>query len=381
MYCLDYVTPQNLTKAQNETGKEYYCSKALNILEIPDGVIVSGASGGPGVFSRSGYIEESNFHSGFGKPGFRKEEKAEESDEEVVFIGSFSGTWGHCITDNLKHLWILLNPDNRLNSLRFAYTMLTEEETLPEAFLEMVEVLGKSRAELVRIRGCAKFRKVYIPEPCFFCVPGGPLFQSGSRYYTSEYKTLIGRIAEHAETKEAPAKIYFTRTQLPDQTRDMGEKDIEDLFRDAGFAIVAPEAIGVFDQISLLKGCQTFATTQGSVSLNAVFCKPETEVILINKQNYITPYQLAVNHARGGLTTVIDANRSVLNPTDTPWTGPFFMYKSRELCRWAGIRYPGFPLIPFLKYLKRGLSDRNLRTKLFKNAFRRLISSDRESSK
>ena len=353
MYNLDYVSEKNRIGFQENVILDYCSSKTLRVLEIPDGMIVSGSSGCPGVFTQTSYLEESNFHNGFGAPEKNLPKDPETSEEEIVFIGSFSGIWGHCITDNLKHLWILLDPHHPLLKLKLAYVMQNDEESLPDSFLKLIELLGVPRNSLIRIRGTKQFRKVYLPEQCFFCKPGGDLFQSGKRYFTTEYAELISRIRENIPSVDAPEKIYFSRTALQDP-RDSGEKSIEEVFRKSGFEIIFPERLDVFAQISLLKGCKTFAATQGSVSLNAVFCSSEAEVILIDKQNYCSPYQLTVNQVRRGTTTIISANRSVLNPPATPWVGPFFLYKSRELCRWAHIPYHGFPLFSFLGYLCKG---------------------------
>lgn len=353
MYNLDYVSEKNRTGFREDTTLDYCSNRTLHVLEIPDGIIVSGSHGGPGVFSRTAYLEESNFHNGFGAQEKDLPKDPETSEEEIVFIGSFSGIWGHCITDNLKHLWILLDPHHPLLKRKLAYVMQNDEESLPDSFLKLIELLGIPRSSLIRIRGKKQFRKVYLPEQCFFCQPGGDLFQSGKRYFTIEYAQLISRIRERIPFMEVPEKIYFSRTALQDP-RDSGEKSIEKVFRKKGFKIISPEEQDVFTQISLLKSCKAFAATQGSVSLNAVFCSSETEVILIDKQNYCSPYQLTVNQVRGGTTTIVSANRSVLNPPATPWVGPFFMYKSRELCRWAHIRYHGFPFFSFLGYLRKG---------------------------
>jgi len=187
---------------------------------------------GPGIFSVSGYVEESNFHNGYGGNKEQPPEASKKSDEEVVYIGSFAGIWGYCLTDNLKHLCFLPDPDHPLRKLRFAYVMLTEEESLPESFLQLIELLGVQRENFLRITGTCQFRKIWLPEQCFFCVQGGDIHLTGKRQYTVEYTRLIQKIKDCVPSaSNIPEKVYFTRTAMKKNNRDYGEKSIEKTFR------------------------------------------------------------------------------------------------------------------------------------------------------
>lgn len=62
--------------------------------------------GGGIVQSNGEVIFEKTFLSPNAKPNY---EDVIEFDDEVVYVGVWAAVWGHCITDNLAHLWFLFD--------------------------------------------------------------------------------------------------------------------------------------------------------------------------------------------------------------------------------------------------------------------------------
>ena len=366
-YRYDYLTARNKEKTIKETKNNFKADKNLSVMSFDNAVIASKVAGGPGVFSSYGYVEESDIHVG-GSPinGLSGEINIPKNNEEVVYIGSLICIWGHCLTDNLKHLWFLQDERYKhLTKLKFAYTMCNENDSFSGSLKALFNKLGVFEDQMIRISGAERFSKVYLPEQCFFCVPGGALYRSGYRYYTKEYQQIIQKIIECTEKRPGPEKIYLTRTkcitQAKNRYRDFGESSIEDFFRKLGYDIISPEELTLDEQISVVHSCKYFASTQGSISLNALFCKEGTEVCIINKQNYNAPYQLAVNQLISCNITIIDANQSTLNDKSKPWEGPFFLYQSKELCAWGNQQYRGFPFKDYAMYLAVGEAKEAMR--------------------
>ena len=72
---------------------------------------------------------------------------------------------------------------------------------------------------------------------------------------------------------------------------------------------------------------------------------------LLRKANYCNTFQVAINKARQLNVTYIDVNKSNVLPHDVRicW-GPFFLYQSRELSRFAGVKPVPFPVGSYVKY-------------------------------
>ena len=381
-YIYSFLTERNKERTIKDTSIDFLAKKELTVLSLDHAVVVSRKAGGPGVFSSDGYVKESDLHIGFSSVrGIPNESLVHYNDEEVVYVGCLLSVWGHCLTDNLKHLWFL--QDERyvhLKKLKFVYTMLNDDDSLSSGMLALYNKLGIHEDQLIRVTGVERFLRIYLPEQCFFCVPGGDFYKSGYRYYTKEYKRIVQAILDNTKMTSGPEKVYFTRTKwvrkANQKYRDFGENYIEDFFRELGYEIISPEEFSLDEQISIVHGCKRFATTQGSTSLNALFCEDGTEVCIINKQNYNAPYQLAINHLIPCRITIIDANKSTLNSKKTPWAGPFFMYRSKELCAWGGKPYKGFPIKDYALYLFI-VKAREMKRKLSKpkNKIRNLVKA------
>ncbi len=352
MYDLKYIYKKNKSSIEESIMVNSKSQRKLRIIGYDNAIIASKESGGPGIFVGGKHIRESDFNNAVcERRGLINSDEEVLYEEEVVFIGTMDSIWGHCITDNLKHLWFILLDNQKLRNLRYVYVMKNTDEELPKNFMKILALLNIHESKLVKIRSTARFSRVYLPEQCFFCSPGGALNQSGVRYFTSEYLYLMERIKSKVTANTQYKKIYFTRTGMNQRMREFGEKCIENEFRKLGYTIFSPEKMDIIDQISILSGCECFASTQGSVSLNAVFCNDNARIIIIDKQNYLSPYQHAINQTKNFYIQIIDANKSVLNAHDEPWKGPFFVFRSVEFCEWAKINKYLFPMGEFVMYL------------------------------
>ena len=105
------------------------------------------------------------------------------------------------------------------------------------------------------------------------------------------------------------------------------------------------------EQLKVLYNCESFATTEGSISHNALFLKNGAHLVCLRKSAYINNYQFSINQMKMLRVTLIDANLTL--PSDEPWFKPFFMYVSPQLRAWAKIRHSFFPAFQYLVYLYR----------------------------
>lgn len=270
-------------------------------------------------------------------------------DEEVLYIGRFITRWGHCITSNLMNLWVFLDPDkyNSVVKKTLVYVQDIPNLQLPSHFLEMLKLLGIDTSRLRHITENTRFRKVIVPDPCYYYDEN----ENGQQRYTPEYFSLINNITKHICADESFPKVYFTRTKFRLNHRDYGESQIEKVFRKLGYTIISPEKLSFKEQVSILKGCKCFAATDGSVGHNSVFLKEGTECVFIRKVDWVNPYQALINHVKQLNVTTIDANWSfLLYNNNEPWEGPFFVYNNKRLREWSGV-WTFFPVLSLFRYI------------------------------
>lgn len=346
----DFVAESAKRRIEEENAFEHLSGEAPRILELENACVVprSRASAG-GMFADGRRIPDSAFGEaipvGDEPPNVFSDVPFE--DEEVVYIGMLLPAWGHCLTDNLRHLWFLV--DDRYGSLKNCTMVYTawNRDPLPENFFKILDHLGVARSRLRKIGNPVRFRKVHFPTPCF---RGETTAGRHFRTYTREYGRLIEKVGAGIPPHAGADSVYLTRNGLQPY-RDCGEGLVEDAFLRAGYAVVRPDSLSLEDQIALLKGCRRLAGTDGSVLHNSVFLSRGASLAIVRKADYFNSYQGALNQLRDLDVTYIDAHKSVMNSAERPYEGPFFMYVSGHLAKFAGIRKGPFPVFLFVRYV------------------------------
>lgn len=330
-YNLSYLEPEARSQMSIWTGRNYFRDKQVKVHVFNNAVFLPGRDGKGGLVVDDNYIPDSFIRAGrWSDRSYQiNEEELIHYENDVVYLGLVHEIWGHCITDNLKHLWCLLDSEwrEKHKDVKYVYSILYGKK-LPENFLWIIEKLGVPRENLLEIRYPTIFKTLYFPDASFS-------YENGFFTFTNHYRQLIEKISSGI----APAniqKVYFSRTKIKGSLfsfkKDYGEKSIEELFKKQGYTIIYPEKLSVENCISIIKGARVLAATEGSVSHNSVFLQTGASLILLRKADIINWYQLALNEVNNLDVTMIDVGKSnVFFDDDCKAMGPFFIYMSRNL--------------------------------------------------
>lgn len=361
---LSYVEDNIAAKIKEAAQVNHFLEKVLGSQVLEHAVMLPGIGdhkkikGGVvsenGTFIRtSGWFENDKCEGYEFDPSSLKYRK-----ETVIYIGYFNATWGHALTDNLKKLWYLATKECQeqlSQGAKFVY-ITKHNRAMPDHVFRLFELAGFDLHQTEHITEPTRFERIVVPDNSFI-VDEGPV-ASAHRYFTKEFKDTIEIIKRNAKKVEAsfPEKIYFTRTKFA-RKRELGEENIERVFKQKGYAIISPEQHSVDEQIQMMLQCNSFASTEGSVSHNSMFCKPGTEVVLIRKVHVVNNYQMAINQMTGIRVTYIDANNSIRAPKEATWLGPYYFCVNKHMKKWAGIStfvWPWYLSVSWCKYLLRG---------------------------
>ena len=200
---------------------------------------------------------------------------------------------------------------------------------LSKSFMELLQLIGIDVNRMKPIYQLTQYETLYVADACFYTKG------EEERFYTKEYTKLIHSITDRI-TPIKEDKIYLTRTALK-HGRDIGEKDIENVFKRLGYKIISPEKLSLYTQLAYIKGCKILATTEGSISHNAVFMSRGTNVVIIRKCSFVNEYQIALNEINDLNVTYIDAHLSVFARQDVLTAGPFFLYVNDNMIRFSAI--------------------------------------------
>lgn len=299
-----------------------------------------------GVFAEGKCVEWSRFWAGDCN-GYAPDQ-AEDGGETAFYLGMLYGCWGHCLSDDLRHVWPIAKGIVS-KDIPIVYTTLIKGERLPENFFLLLEAAGVNRQRLVCVEKPTRFRKLLFADPSYWQSK-----ELGYRVFTQEYVDTIETIRERFVVgNEMPhRRIYLSRTGWVGNKPDVGEEFIEAAFRaHFGCEVFRPEMLTLAEMIKLMAETKTLVSTGGSCQMNSLFLAPGSESIVIRKSGWIDHCQVGIDQIRDLNVTVIDANGSwLLDRPKEPWRGPFFLYVNSRLARFLGIK-SHFPVRSFLVYV------------------------------
>lgn len=284
------------------------------------------------ILSPTGEIKESNINKGTLKG---------------IYVGHLLSIWGHCITDNFRKLWFLKSAQCKQlkeNGFLIYYTLHQHTNHLSDNYKELLQYLDIDASEFNQIDEDTNFEVLYVP---------GDSMDDEHHFYR-EYKDLIDTIYNRIPYSDnTPKKVYFSRSRW-NNGRDFGEKYIETVFQKMGYTIIYPEQMPLKEQLSILRSCDSFAATEGSVSHNMLFVKENAECIVIRKTRSCNGYQRTANSIRSFSIAYVESHLSIFNVFDNGF-GPFFMYVNDNLVQYAKSKgfsvKKSFPFRTFLNYL------------------------------
>lgn len=336
---LDYVRKkaqydQNATKQRKLDGSPI-CICYNNAIVLP---FLDPAQQLGGVISESDqFIDNSGLYEERKVGRYMYEESSiAEKSETVLYLGMLLSIYGHAITDDLKKIWSF--KDKSLKYDRIVYIADWQKGKIPLHVKRIFTLIGLDIEKCEHITQITRYKKIIIPENSF-------VHHNGEKYYyeiiNDTYDTIKRNINCNRSFGE---KIYFSRTKIKQQwQREIGEKSIERVFDSIGYNVVHPETLTIDEQISAMMHCTSFASTEGSIAHNTVFCKPGTNVVLIKKCDIFNQWQFAVNGIADLNVTYIDAHRSIRTNKQFPMIGPFYLCITQELERYAGRRFLRVP--------------------------------------
>lgn len=256
----------------------------------------------------------------YGSYKFNKK-KVEYIDESVIYINHFIHQWGHYLLDVINRLWYIL--DKNTENLKFVYTVRTNhEDCIKENYLEILELLGIKKENLIRVNKVTQFKKIIIPEASLY--PG--------KYFTIEYKKIFDRIIDNANvTINYPKKnIYCSRSKFKKaQKKEIGEEKLESIFNENGFESVYFENMDVREQINIINNSNIIVAVSGTIPHNILFARNNPKVVILNKTYKLNLHQFLINQVSNVNADFIDVN---ISPMPVLYgMGPFIMKVTNNL--------------------------------------------------
>ena len=332
------------------------------------------------------FVDNTGLHEGLGKH-YYLDNNIEVICGTIIYIGYLNQCWGHIITDFLKKIYFLHSLEGKKfikEGAKIAF-ITYENRPITKEVIELISLANLNISNWIHVRKTTLCDRIIVPDNSITRI------EVGIRLWSQEYKDTINLIKKNVKNSIDPQiktyeKLYFTRTHFPNN-RDYGEITIENIFKKNGFKIISPERHSVAEQINMLMNCKEFASTEGSISHNAIFCNEQTKCIIIRKAEYWNSYQITINDCANLNVIFIDAHQSCMVSHDAPFGGPFYLCITKELENFFGhhiFHIPYYICPSWFKYKYKEKIKKiyyNLRAKIglrtkIKLLFRRNIAHD-----
>lgn len=345
-YNLDFVKADCREELEQLTKVDYFKTDKLGYKSYKDAYIVPADMTSPhfhrGVLTSEGEIVQNSLLFERFEPdweGLVDLSKAKKTTDTVIYLGWLEPVWGHIITDCLKKLWFVFTEDCK-QLIEAGARLVAVIPWNSKAQKDLFDLIGIPIDSIENVKQLTQYRKIIIPDNSIVAN------SDESRYYFREYKDVVSRLISKIPSTETIGKVYFSRTSFSNtkfwRRREYGERIIENTFRKLGYKIIFPEKMNIIETLTMIRNCECFASTEGSISHNALFCKPDTEVIIVRKVDYVNRWQLVINQASNVNVIYIDAHQSIIS---SGCLGPFYMCVTKELEKFAGFTILHIPHI------------------------------------
>lgn len=137
-----------------------------------------------GVLTKDGkYLDNTSLHATLGE-GYEPGDNYLKINESVIYIGMLNKIWGHFITDDIRRMWFLLTDEYRehYSDCKIVYVPFADFN-FGVNFKSFLEILGIDSDSFVPITEICSFRKIIIPDECFYTIDGRNRFYQRIRLY------------------------------------------------------------------------------------------------------------------------------------------------------------------------------------------------------
>lgn len=245
-------------------------------------------------------------------------EKIPYIDEDVVFIGAMHPHFGHFLFESLSRLWFFLNKENK--KYKAAYILYNNFQNFK--LLEMLELFGIEKNNLICVKEPTKFRNVIIPEASYTFND-----KAHANFRKTIEKIKQNVLSGHKKIK-INKKVFFSKKNITNN-RAINEENIAKIFAKNGYKIVEPEKLSLKEYILLMSQCSSLVCTSATNAHNSIFLPDNSEIIVLNRSNHVHYIQTMIDQLFDLNTTYIECHKNLLPVSFC--LGPFLIAQTKYL--------------------------------------------------
>ena len=189
---------------------------------------------------------------------------------KYVYLGILRRHFGHFLLESLSHIWYLLKSDPKIKVIFHRQETI---EKLPPVANYIFDLIGLTKDRITTFSKTSILEQLIFPESEF------ELRWKARRSYADTFHELVDRSSHRFPIRSTPRNVYLTRRHLKVERLEniqkivANERDVEALFAERGFTIIAPEKLPLSEQIAIAAGADQIAGLKGSALHLSLFCQ------------------------------------------------------------------------------------------------------------
>lgn len=221
--------------------------------------------------------------------------------------------YGHITVEIISKLWAWDEAIQRWPDLR-VLAGASKGQVSP-VLLKLLEMYGIPAARVTPLTAPAQVERLICPTQ---------LYHIG-RYASPRLMETWDKLTRAGQTEMSNLgrKIFLSRTDGLDRGC-RNQKDVEDIFAEAGYDIVLPEKFSLNEQITLLSKATAIGGFAGSAMLNAIYSRPNTPKTVIASETFNAGNDYIISTLKGGLFNYIFCPSEIQHPKNG-WSEKAFM--------------------------------------------------------
>ena len=208
-------------------------------------------------------------------------------DQPLLYCGTCHNHFGHFLLEFLPRLWALelLDP-----GVRVQLTLVLPLDSLENWMAEIIDPV----IEHYHLKGLILLGDGELIQAAEILMPSLAYasHKQASRITRELFQTLATIIRNSAAGQAtgqgaAPAKLFLSRN--PKRTRICSEHaDVEQLFADAGYTVIYPEKLSVYEQIRMLSQAEEVGAFVGSATYQVLFADRVKLLRVVAPRDFLT---------------------------------------------------------------------------------------------
>lgn len=206
------------------------------------------------------------------------------------YIGNIMAHYGHFITEGISFCWAVDSQPDYYLAHPFIWGQI-----IPSFAQDALRRIGVPPERVRVIEDVTRFESLTVPDRLWH------INHSVNRRFDSILEKLTAGYLRRRPT----LRLYLSRGGI--SRRSVGnERDIEELFREAGFVVIQPQNYSLGAQLELYGQADMLAGLAGSALHNVIFCPKGAAVISVgDSRTAVTRTQPVCGALAGGVTAVI----------------------------------------------------------------------------